>query len=292
MNICCVIVTYNRKKLLVESIEAILSQNYRVNDILIIDNNSTDGTKEYLKQKNILNQIQYIKLDENIGGAGGFCAGIKKAIELGYDLFWVMDDDTIPSEDSLKNLIKAYENLDRKVGFLSSNVLWKDGTPCVMNLQKTKQIFNGKLEQGLIEVETATFVSLLITKEAVLECGLPIREFFIWADDTEFTKRISQKFKNYLVIDSNVIHKMNSNVGANIVIDDNRLDRYFYAFRNRMYIAKKSERKFLVKHMLGLINTFIEIILKSKTKKMKKISLVLKGSIIGIFFNPKIEFMK
>lgn len=79
MKIDAVVVTYNRKALLIECVEAILKQKYAVDKLIIIDNASTDGTEEELKKIEILNRndVVYKKLEKNIGGAGGFYEGIK-----------------------------------------------------------------------------------------------------------------------------------------------------------------------------------------------------------------------
>ena len=75
--------------------------------------------------------------------------------------------------------------------------------------------------------------------------GLPIKEFFIWGDDVEYTRRIALREPSYLVEDSQVLHDTKNNVGSNIVYDDERIDRYRYAYRNEMYIARRMEAKSL-----------------------------------------------
>ena len=65
-----------------------------------------------------------------------------------------------------------------------------------------------KLSNGLIKIEAATFVSLLINGEAIKKCGLPCKDFFIWGDDTEYTTRITRNFgPAYMVGKSVAIHK-------------------------------------------------------------------------------------
>lgn len=54
--ICAVVVTYNRKELLIRCINQILLQT-RVPDILIFDNYSSDGTKDYLIQKKFYKKV-------------------------------------------------------------------------------------------------------------------------------------------------------------------------------------------------------------------------------------------
>lgn len=288
-DIAAIVVTYNRKILLEETIEALLNQTVKLDEIIIVNNCSTDGTESVLEKYK--ESISIINLERNIGGAGGFNNGLKYAYEKGHSLFWIMDDDTIAEQDALEKLIYPYNKLkDDNIGFLCSNVSWIDGTPCLMNIPVLDGIFNEKLSDNLIKVKSATFVSMLITREAINNCGYPIKEFFIWADDTEFTQRIGKKFNNYMVIDSTVIHKMNVNLGADIVSDKNRLERYFYAFRNRFYIGRRNGVKSLVKYLIRTLLTIIKIIAKSQKFKFKKVFILLKGTLAGLFFFPKVEY--
>lgn len=287
-SIAAVVVTYNRKELLKETIQALLNQTFKLAEIIIVNNCSTDGTK------NILNEykesITIINLKQNIGGAGGFNTGLKYAYKKGHSLFWLMDDDTISKQNSLEKLISAYNELaNDNIGFLCSNVLWIDESPCLMNIPTVDKIFNKQLSQKAIKVKRATFVSILITRDAVKKCGYPIKEFFIWSDDTEFTERLSKKFNNYFIMDSIVIHKMKENVGADIIIDNSRLERYFYAFRNRIYIYRKNGIKSFIKYMLSLLLIIIKIIFKTNELRLKKIFIILKGTFAGLVFYPKIE---
>ena len=116
-----IVVTYNRKKLLKECIRNLQKQTQQV-DIIVIDNMSTDGTVDMLKPLIKNNSIIYHSTGKNIGGAGGFYEGIKLAYKLGYEYFWLMDDDCIPQSNSLRQLkmrqkfpflrtLSKYENL-------------------------------------------------------------------------------------------------------------------------------------------------------------------------------------
>jgi Predicted glycosyltransferases len=108
--VTALVVTYNRLKLLKENIAAITAQTYSVKHILVIDNNSQDGTKEYLDSLQIGGLI--VKhLAKNLGGSGGFYEGIKIFEEqLTDDFVWIMDDDTIPTSTALKRIESVLVN--------------------------------------------------------------------------------------------------------------------------------------------------------------------------------------
>ena len=124
MEVCAVVVTYNRKEILQECVNAILNQTVKVAKLIIVDNNSTDGTEEFLEEKGIRNipDIEYMKLPQNIGGAGGFYEGMKKAAAYKPDWVWIMDDDVIPKENALEELLNAQKNIEGKISFLASAV--------------------------------------------------------------------------------------------------------------------------------------------------------------------------
>lgn len=108
-------------------------------DILIVDNASADNTGAWCKNiksdyapPTFNGEVHYFNTGRNIGGAGGFNYGMRKAVEMGYEYVWIMDDDCIPNPDSLEKLMEADEILGGhdKYGYLSSAVLWTDRTEC------------------------------------------------------------------------------------------------------------------------------------------------------------------
>ena len=134
--ILAVVVTYNRKKLLKECLDGLLNQGYEAFDILIVDNNSTDGTDEVCKEFiNKSDRIIYHNTYANLGGAGGFHFGMKYGVESGYKYLWVMDDDTIANENCLEVLVSTDKELNGKYGFLTSLTKWTDGSMCKMNMR-------------------------------------------------------------------------------------------------------------------------------------------------------------
>ncbi|MFQ9299099.1 MAG: glycosyltransferase, partial [Clostridia bacterium] len=199
MDIIALVVTYNRKELLCECIDAILAQTCLPKKIVILDNASTDGTADLFKENGIYNIpiVEYIISKSNTGGAGGFYQGIKHCMKES-DWIWIMDDDTIPDKNALKGLCESLNDLSKeKISFLASKVIGPNGE--AMNLPQIDMTpsENGYpdwymyLENKLIKIKTATFVSLLINTKAIKEVGLPLSWYFIWGDDTEYTLRLT-----------------------------------------------------------------------------------------------------
>lgn len=289
MKTIATVVTFNKIDMLKECLESLLHQTQEVDKIIVVDNGSTDGSREYLKE--IKNEIIIpIYSERNLGGAGGFNLAIKSAMTYSPDYIWVMDDDTIPNKDSLGNFYDSIAILKGEFGFLSSNVLWVDGTPCLMNIPKVSKDWNSKASIGLIKLDSASFVSMLINSNIIKEIGYPISDFFIWGDDVEYSTRISKLKESYLVSDSIVIHKMNENTEVNIMKENkDRIDRYFYDIRNKFFIARRSGNKAVIKYILKTILLAFKVIFNQNKYKLKKLKIILKGFLYGCVFNPRIE---
>ncbi|WP_113886028.1 glycosyltransferase family 2 protein [Clostridium butyricum] len=292
--IICVVVTYNRKKMLVENIEALLKQSYKKFDILVVDNASTDGTYEEILSFIDKKEVNYVNTERNLGGAGGFSFGVKYAIENNYKYCWVMDDDTIMNYDALESLINKVDMLKDKFSFLCSLVKWKDGEICKMNIPGIDKKWIYTIDpsiKNLIPIEYGSFVSCFINIKYVKLVGLPIKEFFIYADDYEFTQRLYSKEHGYLDLDSIAIHKMGKNNPLNFLEENpNRIDRYVYMYRNSMYISRKKGGINVVKQFLVCGRDILKVIFKPNSNKFRKVLIILKGMVKGLMFNPKIEF--
>ncbi len=207
---------------------------------------------------------------------------------------WVMDDDCMPQTNTLEELLNADKKLNHQYGFLSSKVLWKDGNICTMHVQRktlTKNVTD--FSSKFVPITMASFVSLFIPLETIRKEGLPIREFFIWTDDWEYTRRISLHQSCYLVNDSVVMHKSSSNIGANISNDSlNRLDRYDYLYRNDVYLYRREGITGLVYEVIRLLFHSLRVIVKAPNCKIERLKKIWGGTLNGISFHPTIEYVK
>ncbi len=290
MNIAAVVVTYNRKELLEKNIQALLQQETEENmDIIVVDNASTDGTKELMTKYK--DTICYVNTGSNLGGAGGFQYGIKYAALHNYDYVWVMDDDCIPLPTTLSAFVKADKMLEGNYGFLSSKVLWKDKKICKMNIQRKNIWFNvDEWNADLVKIEMASFVSLFLPMKIVREVGLPIKEFFIWTDDWEYTRRISRLYNCYLTNESVVIHYSRDNNGASIYKEkSDRLYRYNYLYRNDVYLYKREGIEGLLYEVARLAMHVLKVLVLAKDNRIKRIMKIISGTYNGMKFNPNIE---
>ena len=303
-----VVVTYNRLELLKEGLEALLQQTVPC-DILIVDNASTDETPLWADEfRRSHPTVLYENTGANLGGAGGFNYGMRRGVELGYEYVWIMDDDAIANPDALEELQKAGAKLaardpqqDLPYGFLASVVYWTDGTLCEMNRQRTRSHYllledvkQALSDDQLIPIETATFVSLLIPAETIRKVGLPIKEFFIWSDDVEYTVRVTirNQMPAYIVPTSGIIHKTKNNAGSDIVMDDaDRIDRYRYAVRNGCYAYRHYSFRHFCGYLFNLCKSWFRVWFCAKDHKLKRSHVIVSSFFKGLFFHPPVEYV-
>jgi len=186
--VCAVVVTFRRAALLQECLHALKSQTRPPERILVVDNASGDDTLEILARE--FPSVEVLPLPENVGGAGGFHAGMKHAYEAGFDWLWLMDDDGRPAPDCLQLLLDAGTFPGVRVplqqdstGQLYGVSLWRRGEVDVTSrLAQTGEAITGKF--------LFRFVGPLIAREVVARVGLPNAGFFIWFDDIEYALRL------------------------------------------------------------------------------------------------------
>lgn len=232
------VVTHNRAELLRECLTAVLGQTRAPDHVLVLDNASTDGTAEMLRDE-FGGRVDVLRLPVNEGSSGGFHEGMKAGVERRWDWLWVMDDDTIPHPDALALLLAAPERLDGLPvpALLASKVVWTDGNVHPMNPPAPHfgimEPFIAGIERGVMPIRANTFPSLLVRREAVERHGPPRKGFWIWADDIDFTQRILRHEAGYLVPESVAVHKTKTphkpQEGGK---------RFYYAVRNGIYIFR------------------------------------------------------
>lgn len=185
-SICAVVVTFNRKKLLLNCLGALKAQTRQLSHIVVIDNASTDGTADFLVQHNWTNSdfFTLITLPENMGGAGGFHEGIKYAFEHGFDYIWLMDDDGVPAADCLDKLLPfATENnylgplvLDIKQ---SNNFCFPMRLPSTLKRLDTLADLNSLEIKEKIDGIVIPFNGILLSSKVVERVGFFKRVFYL-----------------------------------------------------------------------------------------------------------------
>lgn len=263
-SVCTVIVTYNRLAFLKECISGVLQQTHSSDKIIIVNNGSTDETESYLTTLSHQTQIEIVN-QENLGGAGGFHMGIKKAYERGYEWIWVMDDDVEPFKDCLENLLK-YKDLSKclhPLRIFSDNnevFLWEhyfDHRTCMPILH-----YNISLEnKDYCYVNTACFEGMLIHRDIVEKIGFPKQEYFIAGDDTEYGF-LANLHTNVLYTKTAKMYRKRVQISEKI-----RPLQAYYEYRN-IFLLRKNIKPYFIESFSSL---FYKNLYKDCFSKIKKI---------------------
>ena len=192
--LAAVIVTYNRKTLLGENIRMLLRQTQPFGRIFIVDNCSTDGTPDYLKELGWMDdpRFVYVKTESNIGGAGGFYTGTKAAFEAGADWIVLMDDDgAAADEHTFEILFRKAESMHRENPKLFVNTLVQQGDLLSFKIDRmyTVEEALAAAKDGIIENAANPFNGTLVSRELVAEIGYPNPDLFIKGDEVDYKHR-------------------------------------------------------------------------------------------------------
>ena len=256
MKITAVVVTFNRLELLKQGIECLRKQQ-KLTGIIVVNNGSTDGTREWLDAQPGLLVVH----QDNVGGSGGFYTGIERAYSEGADWIWCMDDDVFPRPDCLDRLL-AYTDRP-EVGILSPRRLLEgkvfthefrhfNFTNPVGSLHGRK-LAKQQVNQAT-EIVGADFEGPFISRRVVEKIGLPNRELFIFCDDTDYCLRTHLAGFKLLYIPEALMdkHKFFSD---DTWTSRNRKKKWkrYYQVRNEAYLNHHYGRNFGVRYLRSFI---------------------------------------
>ena len=256
MRVVAVVVTYNRRELLKRTVEC-LRQTPGLAGIIIVNNSSTDGTGDWLaEQKDLL-----VITQPNVGGAGGFCAGMKRAYQEGADWIWCMDDDVFPRPDCLKHMLAYAKD---GVGIVSPRRMM-DGEIFTTEFQAYNftnpfgSTYEGKLRKQSVtealEIQGAAFEGLLISRHLVEKIGYPNKDLFIFYDDTDYCLRAVRAGFKIIYAPDALLDKQKFFDQATWA-ERNRKKRWkrFYQVRNGAYLNHHYGENFGVRYLRSFIN--------------------------------------
>ncbi|MGH9344908.1 MAG: glycosyltransferase family 2 protein [Terriglobia bacterium] len=273
-----VIPTYNRRDLLERCLGALLRQTRPLDEILVIDNASTDGTGQMVRDK-FPAMTDLVRLEKNTGSAGGFSKGFAVAYDRGYDWMWAMDNDAEPAPDALQELVNCPYFNDPGTGLLGSLVVDRDGRvqPShhirLTRLMKELPVTGERCDTDApIGLDAKSYTGSLIRRDAVAAVGLPNSAFFVYQDDWDYSHRIAMRFKVLLVPRSRVVHgdgKRNAPQAPRL----HRALRPSFDERWKVYYSLRNNAFFMTRHAKVWVRPFV--VAKVLCIGMKKVMGVL-----------------
>ncbi|MGK6342217.1 glycosyltransferase family 2 protein [Chryseobacterium sp. DT-3] len=216
LNIHIIIVTYNAMKWAEKCFTSLKHSSVPVKCI-VIDNGSTDGTQEYIK--NHFPEIDFMQSAENLGFGKANNIGIEKAYKEGADFFYLMNQDAWIYPDTIENMLHVYTGYPKKeeIGIISP--VHTDGTEKRMDIfldkyialnYDTTRLISDLYFQTLKPYYELVFVNAahwLIPRETIEVVGGFNPFFFHYGEDNEYINRLHfHKKKIILVPGSKAVH--------------------------------------------------------------------------------------
>jgi len=209
-SVASVTVLRNPGALLRRHLEALLQQSRPLDEVIMVDNASTDGTRELLQRE--YPQVTFLPLPENTGVGGGFSAGLSDAVAKKHDWVWIFDQDSTPATDALEELLAALRldnEFRRTAGVLASlSVDSETGIPSFGSLWKDRFVrvpSHSRLASKCL-VDSVISSGSLVRREVVEKVGLPRADFFMDFVDHEYNLRIRRQGYTIAVIPRSVLH--------------------------------------------------------------------------------------
>ena len=232
LRIVAVVVTLNRLGLLKRCVAALRRQTRPLDAIVIVDNGSSDGTLEWVADARDLDVIR----QGNLGASGGQHVGIRRAVELGADWIWCMDDDGFAGDDALALLAARTGRGD--ADWLNS---------LVVDVADRERLAFGMKGFGLdaarrararevIVGEANPFNCTLLSRSLVATIGLPAVPLFIWGDETEYQRRAKAAGMRIVTVPaSEFFHPASAVPLADMPLA--QAWKYYYQVRNKGAVA-------------------------------------------------------
>lgn len=239
-----VIVTYNRKELLAETLKCFDNLESPPNTIIIVDNNSNDGTENVVAewtQRTKYKDVHYLRLEENIGGSGGFHTGLKHALKMNPDWVWLSDDDAFPEKNCFTYIRNKINNIDADkfsaicCAVINNGVIDKSHRRRILNHKiflKKERCVPVNEYNGIFELDLFSYVGVVINCKKLKLVGLTLKDYFIWNDDTEHSWRLRKVGKIICIPDAKIYHNTPP-------ISHEITWKTFYGERNKLIMYKK-----------------------------------------------------
>ncbi|TCV94960.1 GT2 family glycosyltransferase [Luteibacter rhizovicinus] len=284
-----VVVTFNRRVLLEKCISALMSQSAAFEHLILIDNASTDGTRGWVRESGLTDdpRVDYICLESNKGGAGGFAAGLAKAVELGADWAWIMDDDAEPHANALEELLSVAVEPGHIYGSLAVSGEETSWTTTLVG-ETRRTVERAADVPASSQVQSLPFLGFMIHRETISRIGLPDTGYFIAADDIEYCLRAERAGVKIIIAGKSRIEHPKSQrylarlPGKPMICLQLPPWKRYYDTRNRLLIARKYYGFRLLTHTIPGSFVRLTAALLSEPRKLAQLWAFSAGFLDGL----------
>lgn len=238
-----VICNYNKEDYIINCIKSILASTIDDFDIYVVDNASTDHSVKLI-QETYGDQVTLIANPENLGGSGGFNAGLREALKHDYEYLMCVDNDVVFDPAAVEEL-RSFLEIHQEVGMVGSKTFYMDypdriwGYGGEINFDRYVHIDHYRNQIDTVDIPAFTYAdyvpacSLMVRTKAVREVGIMPEDNFIYWDDMEWGYLFNQAgYKVAVCGASKVWHKGGGRNAGNTFI-------HYYMWRNRINFFMK-----------------------------------------------------
>lgn len=222
-NICAILVSRNRRNRIEGVINSLVSQTKPFKKIVVVDNNSTDGTREYLQQL-VNEKIKVVALDYNAGHGASIAIALTNVSLDDFDYFFFVEDDSAIRDDLVKQLLGISQTSPEY------DLIGSEGS--MYSLGRKTSVKNSK---KLAMVNFVLFSGLLAKTEVFKKAGFPRSNFFMMCDDLEFCMRVVKNGFKCGVIDLDMHEALHFGSNSN---SRSAIWRSYYQSRNRILLLR------------------------------------------------------
>jgi GT2 family glycosyltransferase len=240
------LLNWNSWKDTLECVESCRELSYPDLRILIVDNGSTDGSEQILRER--LPDVELIQSGANLGFAGGNNVGIRRALEQGAEYLWLLNNDTVVEPSALSSLVKVLE-LDASAGIVGSKIRYFDRMDTIWyaGAELDPHAPYRSCHRGLNEIDRGQYdvpgetgyvtgCSLLVRSQVVQEIGSLDDALFLYYEDADWCARARRAgWKLCYAPKSVVLHKASASLGG---MESPRMS--YYLARNLLYFVRRN----------------------------------------------------
>lgn len=216
-----IILNWNGLKDTLECLESVYKLDYPNFEVIVVDNGSSDGSISKILQQ--VPQINLIRNSKNLGYTGGNNVGMRRALELGADYVWLLNNDTVVESDTLSKLVDEAENF-LGTGLVSPALYFYDrpektqfiGTYADFKNHELIHILDPKeLDCEWVKNNLILWGTALLIKKCVIEAvGYLSEEYFAYHEDCDYSLRVHRaRFRVVVRLDARVFHKDSQTTG-------------------------------------------------------------------------------
>lgn len=236
--------TWNKKEFVLALLDSLARHPYPNWEVLVVDNCSSDRTEEAVRERHPW--VTYLTTPVNLGGSGGFNAGLCAMLKRGgYDYLWLLDNDVVVEPGALEVLVETLESRP-DAAIAGSHMIQLDRPGITNEIGGDVDLATARLllcwhnslswrhRDEIFEVDYVAAASLLVRFRVLEEVGI-WDDLFIHYDDVDWCLRIRDAGYVVLACASSRIRHLSANVKCVTWI-------IYYDIRNILYLQSKHAR--------------------------------------------------